>query len=145
MRRLSTRMLALVCLSLLAPAAWSDSPSETVRAFHQSMERGDREGALRLLLPELLVYEGGHVEATRDEYAREHLGADIKFSRQADRQVISMNEQLFGDRAIVTGTFVADWQGTRLAGTETVVLSRANGAWRIAHIHWSSHRVAVDD
>lgn len=140
--RLAAGLMALA--SPFAPAA-AESPTETVRAFHEAMENGDRDAALRLLVPELLVYEGGHVEASRAEYSRQHLGADIRFSQQARRTVTSSTEQVHGDSALVTGTFRADWSGTEIAGTETMVLVRSNGQWRIQHIHWSSHRVADDD
>lgn len=120
------------------------SPAETLAAFHGAIVAGDRDKASSLLAPDLAVYEGGHVERSRDEYAGHHLGGDMEFAKNMTRKVLKQSERIDGNTAVVwqetetTGTL----RGTaiHLLGTETAVLQKKDGAWSIVHVHWSSRK-----
>ncbi len=52
--------------------------AEVVSAFHQAMEDGDSVAALELLDPEVVIFESGSVEVSRDEYQSHHLRAPVQ-------------------------------------------------------------------
>ena len=149
--------LVAAALAATAAAAWTAGPrpapaqepgamdreavTSMVRAYHDALASGDSARAIRLLHPEVRVYEGGHAE-TLDEYRSGHLSADMEFSGSVEREVLS--ERVFGDadQAVylseyrMSGSFSGEELDVR--GTETMVLARDGDGWRIRHIHWSS-------
>ena len=54
--------------------------ARVVDAFHTALEHGDTEGTLALLAEDVLIFESGDAERSRDEYAEHHLAADAAFS-----------------------------------------------------------------
>lgn len=118
-------------------------PTAAVESFHAALARGDRDAALLWLAPEVVVFESGEVEMSRDEYAASHLAADIDFVAAVRTEVLDRQAQQAGEAAWVltrtrtTGRF-HDRQ-VDLNGVETMVLRRAAGQWQIVHVHWSSH------
>jgi ketosteroid isomerase-like protein len=118
-------------------------PVAIVRSFHDALSSGNREAALAVLDPGVLIFEQGGAEMSRDEYASEHLGADIEFSRSTSSKVVEQRIQGAGKGAWVltisetAGTFRGKNVSSR--NVETMVLERKSGGWRIVHIHWSSH------
>ena len=129
-------------LAAAAPSlAHGPKPTGIVTAFHEALESGDRDAALELLLPEALIFEGGHSE-TVDEYAAKHLAADMAFSQATSREILEQSDQMVGEAAWVvtrsrtSGTFKE--RKIDATGVETVVLQHVRAGWRIAHIHWSS-------
>ncbi|MGH7569504.1 MAG: nuclear transport factor 2 family protein [Gemmatimonadales bacterium] len=147
-----SHVCAVVAPLLLAPLlpthalaqAGDVSPVAVVHAFHQAVTAGDSVRALALLLPDLVVFEAGAVEASRDEYRASHLSADMAFAQATRREVLSERTGTAGDVAWVltesraTGTFRGRPVDSR--GVETMILRRTPEGWRIAHIHWSSRR-----
>jgi len=137
-----TFLLAILLFGLAAPALSADDPAATVDAFHAALTAGDRDAALALLAEDLTVFESGFAERTREEYAGHHLGADMEFSAATERQVLARASGEAGDAAWVltetrtSGTF-RDREISSL-GLETMVLHRAEGGWRIVHVHWSA-------
>jgi ketosteroid isomerase-like protein len=137
---------ALLATALLAASAGSlaASPKETLAAFHAALSSGDRAKATSLLAPEVAIYEAGHVERSRDEYAGHHLGGDIEFARNATRKVLKQTERIDGKTAIVweetetTGT--SRGKPVHAFGTETAVLEKNGDGWTIVHVHWSSRK-----
>lgn len=120
------------------------SPTEALAAFHDALVAGDKARATSLLSADIAIYEGGHVERSRDEYAGHHLGGDMEFAKNSTRKVLKQNERVDGNTAIVwqetetTGTL----RGTaiHMLGTETAVLQKKDGVWSIVHVHWSSRK-----
>lgn len=116
-----------------------------VSDFHQSLSENYKEGALRLLAEDAIVFETGYVEE-RDGYAAGHLDADLLFAATVKREPIHTSAIVDGDLAYVLtqarrrGSF----KGSRvdLENTETMVLRRIGGKWKIVHIHWSGHERA---
>lgn len=139
------RLLPLfAALSLLSGFANAATPAQVVAAFHQALSRGDAIRATALLSPDVEIYEAGYVERSRDEYAAHHLASDIAFAKTTVTRLLRQHERVAGDTAIVvsesetTGTYRG--RPVQQAGTETVVLEQQGKGWRIAHVHWSSHK-----
>jgi ketosteroid isomerase-like protein len=144
-------LLAPAALGLQALAGQSDpeqAARETVHAFHAALAAGDSATALSLLAPDVVIFESGGVEASRDEYRSHHLPADMEFSRSVTREITNERSGSSGDVAWVlteshaTGTFRDRPINSR--GVGTMLLRRTADGWRIVHIHWSSRRVPSD-
>jgi ketosteroid isomerase-like protein len=127
-------------LSAVAPSA--RPAAAIVEAFHSALRSGDTQAALSHLDKGALIYEAGGVERGRKEYASHHLGADSAFARAVPGTVTRRVGEAVGDFAWIategraTGSF-KDNAVDRVT-TETMILRRARGAWKIVHIHWSS-------
>ena len=138
-------VIMAVGLAAAAPALPPASARSTVEAFHAALGAGNRDLALSYLDPRVVIFEQGGAELSRDEYAAEHLGADIGFLKSAAVKVIERTESVMGDTAwILTRTEATDGLEGRPVvsrAVETMVLRRANDRWTIVHIHWSSQRM----
>lgn len=121
------------------------TPVATVNAFHAALTSGNTRGALDLLAEDVLIFESGGVERSRAEYASHHLAADAAYSAAVRRTLVDRFHGEAGDAAWVTsvesvaGTYRGRTINSRSA--ETMLLRKAAGQWRIAHIHWSSKDV----
>ena len=129
------------CLPLPA-LAQNDTPQALAESFNRALTTGDEKTVRALLLPDVLVYESGGVEASFDEYARHHLPADIAFMSQMKREQLSQSSG--GEGATAWVATRSRWRGrfkdkdVDLDSTETLVMTKTASGWRIAHIHWSS-------
>ncbi|UUZ52432.1 hypothetical protein LP419_23420 [Massilia sp. H-1] len=54
-------------------------------AFHAAIHAGDKERALALMSPDIMIYESGYVERSRDEYASHHLARATSSSARRPR------------------------------------------------------------
>jgi len=152
MNRRSTLPRYAVALPLLAglfaalpatPAlAQTPGPEDTVDSFHMALAAGDSVSALSFLSPDVVIFESGGAEMSREEYRSHHLGADIEFSMSTTREITERRSEAGGDVAVVltrsatSGTFRD--RDIDVVGVETMVLVRAEDGWQILHIHWSS-------
>ena len=146
------RRLILVALSValggvppLLRAADGTDPAGTVRAFRHALETANRAAALELLSPELLVYESGDVDPSREDYAAHHLDADLAFLAKAKVSVLQQAASRDGALASVTTRSRLSTPNGDFIGTETMVLRLGAQGWRIVHIHWSSRRGTAKD
>ena len=149
-------LLALLCLGGPAaahepvPAARSQSSVEraaqpaaaVVDAFHAALRGGDTKGALALLSDDALIFEGGGVEAGKAEYASHHAAADTEFSKSVTAKQERRWARVAGPIAWVAteNRMSGSFRGRSIDNrkmTETMVLKRVAGRWRITHIHWS--------
>lgn len=131
-----------------SPGARSDVPASArpavavVDAFHAALQRGDGKAALSALAEDALIFESGGVERSKVEYASHHLGADMAFSKAVPSSVSQRHASALGSTAWVAseGRTNGTWRGRSIdaATTETMVLRRTPGGWKIVHIHWSS-------
>jgi len=124
------------------PAPVVADPRAVAEAFNRALAAGDADAVHALLLPDVLIYESGGVEASAAEYASHHMPADMAFMANMRREHLS--QESGGDN---TNAWVAT--RSRLSGrfkdkdldldsTETLVMSRTEAGWRIVHVHWSS-------
>ena len=122
------------------------APVGVVTAFHIALASGDTAAALALMTEDAVIFESGGVESSRAEYAAHHLQADAAFSAAVSRKLISRVSGEEGDIGwvmsieTVAGTFRS--RPINSQSTETMLLRRVEGHWRIAHIHWSSANAA---
>jgi ketosteroid isomerase-like protein len=113
-----------------------------VDAFHAAIDRGDTRAAAALLAEDALIFESGGAERTKAEYAAHHLAADAEFSRSVSSVVTRRSGNASGTLAWVasegrtTGTYKG--KPLDLLTTETMLLQRRDGGWKIVHVHWSS-------
>lgn len=120
-------------------------PTGTVNAFQAAIANGD-EGIVRnLLAPDVLIYESGGQERSRDEYMSHHMKGDMAFLGKAQIQKLDQKQHGQGDLAVVSTRSRITGQhkdkAVEVNSTETIVLKRIAGGWQIVHIHWSSRPV----
>ncbi|MES0872532.1 YybH family protein [Sinimarinibacterium thermocellulolyticum] len=137
---------ALVVAGTRAQSANDDAVKAVVDDFHRALVQRDRDTALKLLMPNAVIFETGYVEASREQYAAGHLDADMLYAATVQRQVVHRESAVSGDMALVItqARHTGEFQGepVNLTNTETMVLRRSAGTWKILHIHWSGHEPA---
>jgi ketosteroid isomerase-like protein len=122
--------------------AGAEEPAKVVDAFHAALARGETTAALAMLADDAVIYESGGVERGKAEYASHHLEADAAFSKAVPGRVTRRSGAADGSIAWLltegrtTGTY-KDRPVDRVT-TETAMLRRVGGTWRITHFHWSS-------
>ncbi|PAJ71890.1 DUF4440 domain-containing protein [Pseudoalteromonas sp. NBT06-2] len=116
--------------------------AKTVRAFHRSLKQGDKITARKLLAENVIIFEGGGVERSADEYANHHMLSDMKFLAEMNSKLLEHNVKIMGNTAVsvsrskTTGTYKE--KERNYESMETMVLENQNGEWRIVRIHWSN-------
>jgi len=142
-------LLAVAVLAAIPSPAFGQeapSPEDAVRAFHEALASSDSAAALELLAEDVVIYESGGVEASREEYRSHHLPADMAFASATEREATLDRSGRSGNiawvlsRSTTTGTFRE--QEIQSVGTETMLLELTPDGWRIRHIHWSSRRAS---
>ena len=112
--------------------------------FSAALVAGDQAAVAQLVNPDVLIFESGNVESSRAEYEGDHMLADMAFLAALEVELISRKVIELGNNGAVVSS------RSRLFGhykdrdidvlsTETLVLKKTNGKWRIVHIHWSSN------
>lgn len=123
-------------------AATAAAPVAVVEQFFKALASGDSKAASALLDPEVLIYESGNVERSRQEYAAHHLDSDAKFLKAVKHRLLSRSGDAASDWAwVATETAFsgsADHKPVNMIGTETMILRKRPEGWRITHIHWSN-------
>lgn len=146
--RMASAALAAVLL-LQLPSVWAAKPSETVDRFHQALRRNEPDKALDALAKDVVIYEQGFVENSRDEWARKQLGQAIAFARDTERRVIrrQSGETRSSAWVISRTQTVVDVSDRKLVleGAETAILRREGDRWKIVHLHWSAHEASAED
>jgi ketosteroid isomerase-like protein len=123
------------------------SIAAVIASYDSAVVAGDTTRALSYLHPELVVYEHGHVEGSRAEFAKNHLPADIEFMRSATmaRGERAVHVSSGGDLAWTVAPYKlgGQYKGEKVnsAGTETLVLLQTDAGWKIRHAHYSGHKV----
>lgn len=116
-----------------------------VDAFHAALERGDIKAAAGLLSDDVLIFEAGGAERSKAEYMAEHLPADAELAKATAAKVEWRSGRAAGPVAWITseGRTTGEFRGRHVnsRSTETMVLARTRGSWKITHIHWSSGAV----
>lgn len=131
-----------------APSALAGASSpppavaKVVDDFHSALARGDVARAAALLADDVLIFEAGGAERSKAEYATSHLPGDAAFAQAVGSELTRRAGAASGDLAWVasegrTRGRYKDRDVDRVT-TETMVLRRVGGVWRIDHVHWSS-------
>ena len=148
--RSGVTVVVVVLLALTRSArgqATSDSAAAlaAVERFHVALRTGDSTSVAAALTPDVVVLESGEME-DRAAYLAHHLPADIEFSRAVTEQRNPAHVSIRGDVALVSSTGRARGKfrkrDVNSVSAELMVLVRTSSGWRIAAIHWSSHRVS---
>lgn len=116
--------------------------ARTVIAFHAAINSGDVLKVKEILDQTVLIFEGGGVERSAEEYAGHHLKADIAF-------LMKMTVTLVEHQVQATENMAVSMSRSRLVGKyqdkdidintmETIALRKINKQWKIVHIHWSN-------
>ena len=129
-----------------APEAPADA-AKVVDAFRAALRQGDTAAATAHLSDAVLIFEAGGVERSRAEYAAAHLGGDAAFAQAVGSELTRRTGGAGGDLAWVssegrTRGRYKDRDVDRIT-TETMVLRRQAGVWRIVHVHWSSRAASA--
>lgn len=140
------RRLAALCLALSVSAATAQGariPADAVDAFHAALRGRDTAAALSMLDRSLVVYEFGTVDPTAEAYAFRHLPLDMDIAAATRWKLLTRRTGGEGDERWVLSTYQVS--GKHSDGTpreqrmlETAILRRAEGAFRIVHLHWST-------
>lgn len=141
-RRMLLMSVGLAGIAGQAAAGSSTGPAAVIDAFHAALKRGDADAAASLLTEDAMIFEQGGAEASKAEYVTGHLPGDIAYSAVTKDEVTSRRSEVTGSLAVVMsqGRTTGEYNGKPVdrRTTETMVLKRTRGAWRIIHIHWSS-------
>lgn len=117
-------------------------PAKIVSQFHQALKSGDQQLARSFLADKVLIFEGGGVERSADEYAHHHMLADMKYLAAVNSTLLEHHVQITGNSALsisrskTSGTYKG--KDVDYEGMETMVLSKQINGWKIVHIHWSN-------
>jgi len=120
----------------------AQAAASVVDAFHLALSRNDAKAALALMADDAVVFEGGHAERSKSEYAGHHAGADAAYASAVPSRLVRRSGVADADVAWIisetrtTGRY-KDKPVDRVS-TETMVMRRTADGWRIVHIHWSS-------
>jgi len=139
--------LFISCLSFSSNSlAHGDSVNSkvknTVLAFHHALKVGNKKTARALLANDVLIFEGGGVERSADEYAQRHMLADMKYLAAVKTKILEHTVKVTGNVAVsmsrskTTGNY--NGKARDYEGMETMTLNDVDGEWKITHIHWSN-------
>ncbi len=125
------------------------APPDFADAFHEAMRSRNREQILAMLAPDLVVFETGYLEATREEYVKNNLSDDADFAGVTDYRVLSRGVIGSGKNvAVLTKASIQGIFGDQrvdLEQSETMILRRTKTGWEIVHLHWSAHPRQAND
>jgi ketosteroid isomerase-like protein len=120
-----------------------DSPAgKVVMQFHLALKTGDKITARKLLADDVLIFEGGGVERSADEYAHHHMLSDMKYLAAMKSEPLEHHVKIMGNSAVSMSRSknMGIYKGKELKyeGMETMVLEKQQGEWKIVRIHWSN-------
>ncbi len=116
--------------------------AKTVQAFHAAISNADEIRARSLLDNAVLIFEGGGVERSADQYASHHMKSDLAFMANMKITVLEQQVNQKGELAIAVSRTQLQGQhkgkDIDMTSMETMALEKKNGQWKIVHIHWSN-------
>ena len=120
----------------------ADSPAgKIVIQFHDALKSAKPKLARSLLSDDVVIYEGGRVERSADEYANHHMLADMKYASSIASETLEHQVMIVGNIAISSSRTKSTGQykgkPVNRSGMETIVLRKTENGWRIIRIHWS--------
>ena len=119
--------------------AKANAAVDVADAFADALAQGDLDTVKSLLAEDVIVLESGGVEASRDEYFAHHAAADAKYLADATQTITRRVAKSEGGTVwIATESTLAKPNQSPGKNTETLVLAKRGGSWKIVHIHWSN-------
>lgn len=119
--------------------AKANAAVEVADRFADALAQGDLDTVKSLLAEDVIVLESGGVEASRDEYFAHHAAADAKYLADATQTITRRVAKSEGGTVwIATESTLAKPNQSPGKNTETLVLAKRGGSWKIVHIHWSN-------
>lgn len=116
--------------------------AKVVTQFHKALRTGDKVTARKLLSDDVIIFEGGGVERSADEYAHHHMLSDMKFLAAMISESLEHNVKIMGNTAISMSrsktTGIYKEKERNFESMETMVLEKQHGEWKIIRIHWSN-------
>jgi ketosteroid isomerase-like protein len=128
----------------LSPAA--SAAEQVVNAFMTDLANGQLEAARQLMAPDAVVMANGQVLGNRDGYINGAAKGDAAALAGTQRELLHRSVQAGADTGWVLSEKrvrrdAASAQGPReVLVTETMLLARTTGGWKITHIHWSTRQ-----
>ncbi len=114
---------------------------KVITQFHKAIKNGYQKKARSLLDDNAIIFEGGKVERSADDYANHHMLSDMKYAAKLHTEVLEHKVTLAGDMAYSFSRTksIGQYKGSYInkEGMETMVLLKEGGKWKISHIHWS--------
>lgn len=111
-------------------------------AFHAAINAGDGAKARVLLDDAVLIFEGGSVERSADQYASHHMKSDMAFLQQMQITTLEHQVKVMGNAAVsmARSNIHGRYKGKDIDinSMETIILAKDNEQWHIVHIHWSN-------
>jgi uncharacterized membrane protein/ketosteroid isomerase-like protein len=123
-----------------------DDPEAVADLFSHVIQDGDEDAVLAIFAGDAFIFETGSAERSAVEYRDGHLPSDMAFLATMEIEQLERKSKLIGDAAWVStlsrlsGTFRDT--AVDLYSTESLVLERLDGLWRVTHVHWSSRPVS---
>lgn len=112
-----------------------------LQSFQDALQIGNRDGALEWLAPEVTITEAGVTDASRDAYAKEHMGIDMAFLKTARIVLLDRQVHPAGDSTHIVSTSRVTGRAGELpvdvTVTEGALLKRTPQGWRIVSLQWT--------
>ncbi|MGH1468238.1 MAG: YybH family protein [Bdellovibrionales bacterium] len=116
-------------------------PGKVVKKFHIALKNKNKKKALKQLDESVLIYEGGGVERSAQEYASHHLMSDMAFMSKMKVNLVEHQVEVFDDIAVSSSRseIEGEYNEKKIKKTtmETIVLKKRKNKWKIIRIHWS--------
>jgi hypothetical protein len=137
-RASSTPMLSI------APAA--NDAVQVVNEFMWALSTGDLATARRFLDPATVVISNGVIYGNRDAYLSGPAKSDAVYLQKSQRKLLRRQARAGATFAWVISEKLLrieqDKTSVARVNTETMLLAKGAGGWKIVHINWSSRAAA---
>lgn len=115
------------------------APGQVIMSFHKALKEQDKVVAKSLLVENVMIVEGGGIERSAQEYASNHMLSDMKYVSTLSSKFLEHTVTEYGDSATsLSVTENTTESGKTYRSYETAVLTKHEGKWKIAHLHWST-------
>ena len=123
-------------------AAGAQAAVAVVDTFGKALAAADFEQVEAMLDPAVIILESGGAERSRSEYLVHHAKSDAAFLAGSHSALSQRTARIDGDTVWVASESEVhaskDGKPMTVLSTETMVLKKSSGGWKIVHIHWSS-------
>jgi ketosteroid isomerase-like protein len=115
--------------------------AKVVSAFHKALKQGDTKAAREILSDSVIIFEGGGIERSAEEYASHHMLADMKYLAAMESELLEHQVFTMGDMAysISRSKSKGHYKGKEInsTGMESITLKNTASGWTKTHSHWS--------